>query len=920
MFLGLGSVPIRYKLLASSMVVLLPISLLIYFYFPKREENIALAAMRIRTANMAELVALGVGRGLVLRDLADVPAAVTWVKKEPSLVYVVVVDDDGEVFASYNPRKIKVIVAQEIATPGIRPENGMLAASVPIMFERKRSGTLLMGVSLEQVREQVAYERWLALWISLGVFLLGAAASRYFASRITRPIVDLRKAADAVAQGDYDVTIPECPNDEVGALAAGFGAMVNNLRDSLARVNQVVGDLAASRDEALALGQAKSNFLAIMSHEIRTPMNGVLGMLHLLMDTGLTSEQRDRAETAQRSAESLLRIINDILDFSKIEAGKLELEAVDFDLRATLDDVAGLLGERASSKGLELAFIIHKRVPKIVCGDSVRLSQVLVNLVGNSIKFTEKGEVILRTRVVEEDAGGLLLRFDVSDSGIGIPEAAQSRLFRAFSQADVSTTRRFGGTGLGLAICSRLATLMGGEIGVRSREGEGSTFWVTARFGSGSAVAAPQGRESLTGLRLLAADDHPATRRVLRQMLTAWQIHNDVVEDVPRALELLRRGAETKRPYDVAILDAQMAGMDGFALGETLRRDPQLASTRLILLAPTGHSRYQQEARAMGFAGCVSKPIRQSSLHDCLATVMAMPGEPCVEFGRTPPLVTSSTATTVPAVRRPRILIAEDNPINQKVALAFLERLGHHPDIVENGLQAVEAVRDRPYNLVLMDCQMPEMDGFGATAEIRRLERGGQRVPIIAMTANAMQGDRERCLAAGMDDYVSKPVNAAKLATVLTRWLNTEPQHQANGRSAAPALPLPMPGGANPTIQEAAPIKLAQLEALVGDSPKVQQRFFELFLATAEQLLPQITAAIVARDGAELRRLGHSLKGGCGMVGAEEMARLSAEMESAAANDDWLRAEALRGPLEESRARASAFIRSREPPLPVPLP
>ena len=414
---GFRGFPIRLKLLSSAMVVLLPISLFISFYFPGREEAIALAAMRSRTTNMAELVALGVGRGMRLNDFSDVVSAVKWVKQDSSLAYVVVVDQAGEVFASFNPREVKLDPAVEAAGPRSRDADGLLQTAVPIVFEGEREGTLLLGMSLDSVHAQIAHERRLALGISLIVFLLGVAVSRFFAYRITRPILELREAAEAVARGDYNVGIPQGDSDEVGALAAGFGTMVANLKENTSRMNLMVGELAAARDEALASGRAKADFLATMSHEIRTPTNGVLGMLGLLLDTELTAEQRDRASAAHKSAEALLSIINDILDFSKIEAGKLDLEAIDFDVRTTLEDVTAILGERASIKGLELACIAHDRVPTMVRGDPGRLRQILMNLVGNAIKFTAEGEVIVLQRGPDVEVQRLQIQLPRLDLG-----------------------------------------------------------------------------------------------------------------------------------------------------------------------------------------------------------------------------------------------------------------------------------------------------------------------------------------------------------------------------------------------------------------------------------------------------------------------------------------------------------------------
>jgi len=875
--------PIRLKLLSSAMIVLLPISLFIYFYFPHREESIALAAMQSRTTNMAELVALGVGRGMRLNDFSDVTSAVKWVKRDASLAYVVVVDAQGEVYAAYNPGQVVLDPAAAAGSPALQASDSLLQAAVPIMFHGELQGTLLLGTSLKHVHAQIARERRLALGISLVVFLLGVAVSRFFAYRITRPIIELRRAAEAVARGNYDISIPSGDSDEVGALAGAFGTMVSHLKETTDRVQVMVHDLATARDDAQASERAKAEFLATMSHEIRTPMNGVLGMLGLLLDSELTAEQRDRALIAHRSGESLLTIINDILDFSKSEAGKMDLEEIDFDVRSTLEDVTSLLGERASAKGLELACIVHQKVPRMLRGDPGRVRQVLTNLVGNAIKFTADGEVLVRARLVEADAEGVLLRFEVSDTGIGIPEEAQTRLFAAFSQADTSTTRRFGGTGLGLAICRQLATLMGGEIGVRSEQGEGSTFWMNARFQVVSTPAPVVPRVgSLAGISVLAVDDHRASRQVLGQLFTNWEMRHDLVEDGVRALERLRRAALEGRPYDMAIIDMRMPGMNGFELAKAVKEDLRLAGTRMVLLTSGGLRGQAKEAREMGFAGYLTKPIRQSVLYDCLAMVMGRPEDATADGAA--PLVTRHSGVEARAIRRARILVAEDNQVNQQVASGLLEHLGHHADIAANGREAVEAVRRFPYDIVLMDCQMPEMDGFEATAEIRRLDLNKGTLPIIAMTANAMQGDRDRCLAAGMDDYISKPISRQKLETMLGRWLEgrtsdiTPPDHDE-----APVVPEPTaadPSGV--TLDEQA---LDQLRIVEADGVSLLSKVVAIFMTDVPKRLAALASAIARGDSAEVRLIAHALKSSSALLGARVLSADFATLEATARSD-----------------------------------
>ncbi|HEV8367174.1 MAG TPA: DAHL domain-containing protein [Pyrinomonadaceae bacterium] len=565
--------------------------------------------------------------------------------------------------------------------------------------------------------------------------------------------------------------------------AAGQPIGFMGIRRDCTERHEIAAELERARDAALESARLKSEFLANMSHEIRTPMNGVIGMTGLLLDTELSVEQQEFAEIIRNSGDSLLTIINDILDFSKIEAGKLQFEILDFDLTQAVEGTVELLAERAYDKNIELASLIHSDLTTELRGDPGRLRQVLTNLIGNAIKFTEQGEVVVQAEKVNETRKDVIVRFSVSDTGIGISETAQRNLFQAFTQADGSTTRKYGGTGLGLAISKQLVELMGGQIGVISTPGEGSTFWFTARFDKQAhgSIVPPSPSSRLDKLRVLVVDDNDTNRRILSHQLGAWGIIHDEVDSGLQALELLRTSSRRK-PYNLAILDLMMPGMDGIELARAIKADVSIGPIDLVLLTSYGHRGDAAMAQEAGLAACLTKPVRQSQLLECLIRVI----------DRQPNELVKPSVTTLDFVPRRAvggkkfessklILLAEDNIVNQKVAVQQLLQLGYRADAVADGREALEALERIPYDLVLMDCQMPEMDGYEATAEIRRREGKTKHTPIVAMTAHALEGDRAKCLAAGMDDYVSKPVRSEKLAEVLQRlWPESEGEPQMN--------------------------------------------------------------------------------------------------------------------------------------------
>ena len=673
-----------------------------------------------------------------------------------------------------------------------------------IILDGEKIGAISIQYSLKKLHSLIY------IYISIGgvVLIISLSITYILSSKfqllITRPIQYMVETMKEISEKkNYSIRVKESGKDELGILIDSFNDMLAEIHsrdEELAqhrknlekKVTYRTADLEKATKKAIAMAQqaeaantAKSDFLANMSHEIRTPMNGIMAMINFLLETNLTSEQREFADTVRESTDALMTIINDILDFSKIEAGKLELENIDFDLRVTVESAINLFAVKADQNGLGFFCFIDPEVPSLLNGDPGRLRQVLNNFITNAIKFTKNGEVAVNITLAEETNSHATVRFAVRDTGIGIPAKHKDRLFKSFSQVDASTTRKYGGTGLGLAISKQIAEIMEGQIGMESEEGRGSTFWFTAVL---KKQLYDQQRDpfelgDVKDLRVLVVDENDTERYILRNYLESWHCRVDEVVSVEEAMKLLFEAVKNDDPFKIALLDLCMSEVDGGSLCGKIKVEPQLKDLTLVMLASIGKRGDAEHFQKLGFAAYLLKPVKQSLLLDCLRIVTGNPAS----VGKAPSKqIVTQYSISEDHKQHVRILLAEDNVVNQKIALHIMQKkLGYHTDVVTNGKEAIECLKRFDYDIVVMDCQMPVMDGYEATRNIR--DEGSHvkdhNIPIIAMTANAMKGDREKCLEVGMDDYVTKPINPTELADAINRNLS-------NGKKHLPPAPV----------------------------------------------------------------------------------------------------------------------------------
>jgi signal transduction histidine kinase/CheY-like chemotaxis protein len=827
-------------------------------------------------AALAEQAAIDSSGAISRGNIEEATSALRALAVDRDVVAAAIVLPDGRMFARFERHPAALEPAPSWIESGrawLLFSTRSLRVSRPVNDRGAAVATLWVAADTERPRARaVALMRILAV-VLFGTFWIALALSMRFQQVISRPIHDLTAFARTVADGHrYDLRGHKSSDDELGELVTSINEMMDQIdrRDRQLQLQQVDlegavdertaelravnQELVGARDRAMDASRAKSEFLTNMSHEILTPMNGIIGMTELVLDSSLTADQREQLGTVRLSAESLLAVLNDILDFSKIESHRLELEPTVFSLADLVADLLKPLTVRAEQKGLELIGEIAADVPAALVGDPHRLRQVVMNLVGNAIKFTERGHVAIAVSVENANGQTAFLHFTVNDTGVGIPKEKQASMFEPFVQADGSTTRPFGGAGLGLTIARALAQLMGGRLWVVSERGGGSTFHFTASFGIGELPQSDRPDTLLLQLPVLIVDDNAVNRRIFVESLTRWQMKPTAVEGGREALEALLTAAEVGNPFALVLLDANMPELDGFDVAERIRQQQTLAGATIMMLTSSGQYGDSSRCRELGVAAYVTKPITPSDLLQAIygalehsgANVFAAPGQ---GLGG--------------CARRLRVLLAEDNPVNQRVAVGLLGRRGHTVVVAKNGREAISALEQETFDVVLMDVQMPEVGGFEATGAIRAREREtGGHVRIVAMTAHAMQGDRERCLAAGMDDYLAKPAESRALFAVIENDSRT----------------MTVPPDAMPATSDY--FDLADLERSMDGDQTLVREVVKIFLDDCPLQMAAIKAAVDGRDAAQIRTTAHALKGSAGYLRATLVFEAARELEA----------------------------------------